>query len=133
MTLTTWCKIALLVLFATVACEQRPGRDDQQPRAEAPQQQEPRVGGPPPRLDLSSTQALGRSLQEVNASLSNEEQKRFGDAFATVTRHVLGDGAGKESSPEARQKLAQALSGKTAVEVIAEAQAIREGETAASN
>jgi hypothetical protein len=77
----------------------------------------------PPRLDFSSDESAERSLAEVTAALGPEEKERFSNAFSVVVRHALGGGVlDVESSPANRQKLAAALDGKTAAEVIADAQ-----------
>ncbi|HZR84446.1 MAG TPA: hypothetical protein VFD92_25330 [Candidatus Binatia bacterium] len=85
-----------------------------------------KAGPEAPRLDASSVEAFDKSMADVQAPLSPEERERFSAAFTAVVRHAIGGGARDvENSPDVRAKVAKAVDGKTAADVIAEGERLR--------
>lgn len=68
---------------------------------------------------------MARSLEVMNASLSPDERERLSNALGVILVHALG-GTLREAVERsgARKKAMQALDGKSAAELIAEADRI---------
>lgn len=84
-----------------------------------------------PKIDVSSDQALKRSVQTVRASLPCEKQSLFDDAINTITLSqisldTLTRGGVKNGPAVIEEQLKRALAGKTGEEIIAYAEVLSE-------
>lgn len=86
------------------------------------------VGCSSPRIDSSTPEKLGASIQKARDSLPEDQRQKFDEAVMVVSRKdVAGAGLLAPAAQSPAQLPAQAsakLNGKTALEVIAEAEAI---------
>lgn len=83
-----------------------------------------------PTIDASSQIALEASLERIAQSLSIEKRAEFGEAFGIVTMHALGleqityDRQSSLNPYELEEKMREAIHGKTARQIMAEARKI---------
>ncbi|HEY8514202.1 MAG TPA: DUF6694 family lipoprotein [Candidatus Binatia bacterium] len=80
-----------------------------------------------PRLDMSTQESAKRSMEEVRASLSKEDQQRFNQAAAALVVNAVKPPQGEAPKDPAQVQAAinAALNGKTAAEVIAAGEALQ--------
>ncbi|HEY1170018.1 MAG TPA: DUF6694 family lipoprotein [Verrucomicrobiae bacterium] len=80
-------------------------------------------GGAPKRIDATTDETMKKSVEEILKPMSAEEKKKFQDAAMQIgAKHLLGNMLNPE---EGEKAMRQALHGKTAAEVIADAEKIR--------
>jgi hypothetical protein len=84
-----------------------------------------------PRIDMSSDEAAARSIERVRETLDEEQRKQLADATVILVRHNLGvDRSAPLDPTNAGAAVKKVLDGKTAAEVIAEAQKVEAGSPA---
>jgi hypothetical protein len=74
------------------------------------------IGGCKPTIDTSTEESFKTSVEKVKNSLDKETQKKFGAALMIIAGKHMGDG------PDAEKKAKAALNGKTADDIISEAE-----------
>jgi hypothetical protein len=80
----------------------------------------------PVRVDASTPESTERSLQEMERSLSEHRREQLSEALAVVIPAAMGGGVRDVgNTPEVRARVQAALQGKTAAEIIADADRIR--------
>lgn len=87
-----------------------------------------------PRIDMTNAETATESMATVRDSLPDEEKARFADATSVLVLHALGpDREAAARNPEKSEAaVREALDGKTAAQVIAEAEDVRAQGGAAS-
>jgi len=81
---------------------------------------------PQPRVDASTPESTARSLEEIQSSLPEDKREKFSEALAIIIPYAMGGNLQEVgNTPEARERVQAALRGKTADEIIAEADRIR--------
>lgn len=79
----------------------------------------------PPRIDMSTDESAARTIGQVRDSLDEEQRRELTDATMVLVRHAMGvDRAAALDPDKAKVAVKQVLNGKTANQIIAEAQAI---------
>lgn len=76
------------------------------------------------RVDTSSWESTKTSLEEMSKSLPKEEVPRFNDSLGVLVAKSFGPS--NEDTPEARARLQQYVGGKTADEIIAEGERVKQ-------
>ena len=85
-----------------------------------------------PKIDPSTPESAQQSIEKVQDSLSEAEREKFSTALGVVIAHAMGGGyRDVGDTPEGRKRVREALAGKTATEIIADAERIQK-EAAAS-
>jgi hypothetical protein len=85
-----------------------------------------------PKIDPSTPESAQESIEKIQAGLSDEERDRFSTALGIVIANALGGGyRDVGDTPEGRKRVREALAGKTAQEIIADAERIKEQAAAA--
>jgi hypothetical protein len=85
-----------------------------------------------PKIDPSTPESAQASIEKVQNSLSDEERDRFSTALGIVIAHAMGGGyRDVGDTPEGRKRVREALAGKTAKEIIADAERIKKEAAAA--
>lgn len=78
-----------------------------------------------PRIDMSTDESAARTIGQVRDSLDDEQRRELTDATMVLVRHAMGvDRAAALDPDKAKAAVKQVLNGKTAAQIIAEAQAI---------
>ena len=81
-------------------------------------------GGSPKTLDTTTEESTKRSVQEITKGMSAEEKKQFESAVMAIGAKHLMANMFKEGV-DAERETFKSLHGKTAAEVIAEAEKVR--------
>jgi hypothetical protein len=76
------------------------------------------------RIDGNSEAAMQKSLDEIRKSMSAEEKEKFNNALMTIGAKFIFANLG-DNGKSAEAEMLKVLNGKTAAEVIAEAEKIR--------
>lgn len=87
-----------------------------------------------PKIDSSSDESFRESVQEVRDSLSDEERREFDDALRVLTMsrvNLAAIASGATTADALASDFRTSLSGKTAAELIAEAERVRREREAA--
>ena len=79
-----------------------------------------------PKIDPSTPESAQQSIEKVQDSLSDAEREKFSTALGVVIAHAMGGGyRDVGDTPEGRKRVREALAGKTAKEIIADAERIQ--------
>ena len=79
-----------------------------------------------PKIDPSTPESAQQSIEKVQDSLSEAEREKFSTALGVVIAHAMGGGyRDVGDTPEGRKRVREALAGKTAKEIIADAERIQ--------
>lgn len=79
-----------------------------------------------PKIDPSTPENAQQSIEKVQDSLSEAEREKFSTALGVVIAHAMGGGyRDVGDTPEGRKRVREALAGKTAKEIIADAERIQ--------
>lgn len=79
------------------------------------------------RIDPSTPESAQVSIEKLQESLSEEERNKFSAALGIVIANALGGGyLDVGDTPEGRKRVREALAGKTAQDIIAEAERIQQ-------
>lgn len=79
----------------------------------------------PPRIDMSTDESAARTIGQVRDSLDEAQRRELTDATMVLVRRAMGvDRAAALDPDKAKVAVKQVLDGKTANQIIAEAQAI---------
>lgn len=85
-----------------------------------------------PKIDPSTPESAQESIEKIQDGLSDEERDKFSNALGIVIANALGGGyRDVGDTPEGRKRVREALAGKTAQEIIADAERIKEQAAAA--
>jgi hypothetical protein len=85
-----------------------------------------------PKIDPSTPENAQASIEKVQNSLSEQEREKFSTALGIVIAHAMGGGyRDVGDTPEGRKRVREALAGKTASEIIADAERIQKEAAAA--
>lgn len=85
-----------------------------------------------PKIDPSTPENAQKSIEKVQDSLSEAEREKFSTALGVVIAHAMGGGyRDVGDTPEGRKRVREALAGKTAKEIIADAERIQKEHAAA--
>ena len=90
------------------------------------------LGACTPRIDPSTPESAQASIEKIQDGLSDEERDKFSSALGIVIANALGGGyRDVGDTPEGRKRVREALAGKTAQEIIADAERIKQQAAAA--
>lgn len=79
-----------------------------------------------PRIDPSTPETTQASIEKIQNRLSEEEREKFSTALGIVIASAMGGGyKDVGDTPEVRKRVRAALEGKSAQEIIAEADRLR--------
>ena len=79
-----------------------------------------------PKIDPSTPESAQQSIEKVQDSLSDAEREKFSTALGVVIAHAMGGGyRDVGDTPEGRKRVREALAGKTAKDIIADAERIQ--------
>ncbi len=79
-----------------------------------------------PKIDPSTPESAQQSIEKVQDSLSDAEREKFSTALGVVIAHAMGGGyRDVGDTPEGRKRVRDALAGKTAKDIIADAERIQ--------
>ncbi|MBM4247532.1 MAG: hypothetical protein FJ148_27715 [Deltaproteobacteria bacterium] len=79
------------------------------------------------RIDPSTPESAQASIEKLQDGLSDEEREKFSTALGIVIANALGGGyLDLGDTPEGRKRVREALAGKTAQDIIAEADRIQQ-------
>lgn len=85
-----------------------------------------------PKIDPSTPESAQESIEKIQDGLSDEERDKFSNALGIVIANALGGGyRDVGDTPEGRKRVRAALAGKTAQDIIADAERIKEQAAAA--
>jgi hypothetical protein len=80
-----------------------------------------------PTIDPSTPESTEKSIQAVQAALPEAERDRFSTALSVVIANALGGGyRDVGDTPEGRARVREALAGKSAQQIIADAERIQQ-------
>ena len=79
-----------------------------------------------PKIDPSTPESAQQSIEKVQDSLSDAEREKFSTALGVVIAHAMGGGYRVVGdTPEGRKRVRDALAGKTAKDIIGDAERIQ--------
>lgn len=79
-----------------------------------------------PKIDPTTPESAQKSIEKVQDSLSEAERDKFSAALGVVIAHAMGGGyRDVGDTPEGRKRVREALAGKTAKDIIADAERIQ--------